>query len=119
MDKKINFTEQELSDLKIVLKTVEPEIGIGPDLLYRTYDIIFRKSYETKLEFTSGYIDSDKCYVKIGVTEITAREITNELIDLNLLYKFRHQHTNENGDPVFHDTDKRMPVRRTLYKTMY
>jgi len=119
MVKKINFTEQELSNLIDVLKIVEPKIGIAPDHLYRTYDVVFRKTYESKLGFAErGYIDSDKCYIKIGGQQITAREITYELIDRNILVKFRTIMEDENGNQIFHDKEKMLPVRRTLYKTL-
>ena len=118
MEKKINFTEKELSDLKTVLKTVEPEIGIGPDHLYRIYDIVFRGSYESKLEFEKGYIHADKCYIKIGDRKITAKEITDELIDRDIIVKFRIIHEDENGNQVFYDEEKKIPVRRKLYKTI-
>ena len=119
MERKINFTEQELTDLKTVLKTVEPEIGIGPGHLYRIYDIVFTKSHESKLGFTKEYIDADKCYIKTGDRTITARQITEELIDQKIIIKFRTIFEDENGVKVYHDDDKKIPVRRTLYKTLF
>lgn len=119
MNKKINFTEEELKDLKTVLKTVEPEIGIGPDHLYRIYDIVFRKSYNTKLEFEKGFIHSDKCYVEMDHQKITAREITDELIDMNLIIKLRVPAEDKNGNKIFHSSEQTIPMKRTLYKTLY
>lgn len=117
MNRKINFTEEELTGLKTVLKTVEPEMGIGPDHLYRIYDIVFTKSYESKLGFTKEYIDADKCYIKTGDRTITAREITEELIDRDIIVKIRIHAEDENGNKLFHG--ETIPVRRTLYKTIY
>jgi len=117
MNKKINFTEQELLDLKNVLKTVEPTIGISPDHLYRIYDVVFRKTYESKLEFEKGYIHPDKCYIKIGTQIITAREITEELIDRDIIVKLKIHVEDENGNKQY-ISQKMLPLRRTLYKTM-
>jgi len=122
MNKKINFSEQELSDLKTVLKAVEPEIGIPAGRLYRIYDVVFSKWYESKLGFSHEYIDADKCHIKIGDRTITAREITEELMDQELILKFRVHAEDENGNKLYHGPasgEIKMPVQRTLYKTNY
>ncbi|MFW6311811.1 MAG: hypothetical protein ACOC1K_06205 [Nanoarchaeota archaeon] len=125
MNKKIIFSEKELEDLKTVLKIVEPEKGIRSSHLYRIYDVVFKKSYESELGFTKAgtmeLIDADKCHIKIDNKKISAREITDELLDREIIKKIRIQEEDENGKKRYYSNDpnKSFPVHGTYYKVIY